>query len=383
MNNCIVIDLGYGDSGKGHVVDWISSRFEHNLVVRYSGSSQCGHEVKVKREDYGNLSHNFRIFGSGVFNGVSTYLAPTTIFDPIILYQEFNELSKKTTDVSIVIHQHCPIITPYEICYNQNNPGILDSGPCGNEIFIIKRREKNNYHIHAIDLCFPDILKLKFKQLEKFYGFSVSDRDLNNFFEHVNKILMFDHRIKIRKNLINNETHNMIFESSQGLLVDKEIGIFPYCTPNKVDIPEGFDFDDIYLVTRTYHTRHGNGPLTTEDYPVKRNQQDTNKNNALFRSSILDMNMLQYGVMCSNIIPYYIKNKHLNFNLVVTHVDTIEEPYKLKIGNNINEYDSIYDLIDNIIAFIEKTLSKRFNKIYISDSPYRHSISDYTNSYYF
>ena len=43
--NVAVIDLGFGDSGKGRVVDWLSGKEDYEHVVRYTGAHQSGHTV--------------------------------------------------------------------------------------------------------------------------------------------------------------------------------------------------------------------------------------------------------------------------------------------------------------------------------------------------
>ncbi|HEX6930747.1 MAG TPA: adenylosuccinate synthetase, partial [Streptosporangiaceae bacterium] len=41
----IVADLGFGDSGKGTVVDWLCARRGARTVVRFNGGAQAAHNV--------------------------------------------------------------------------------------------------------------------------------------------------------------------------------------------------------------------------------------------------------------------------------------------------------------------------------------------------
>jgi adenylosuccinate synthase len=41
----IVVDLGFGDAGKGLVTDALVRRTGAKLVVRYNGGAQAGHNV--------------------------------------------------------------------------------------------------------------------------------------------------------------------------------------------------------------------------------------------------------------------------------------------------------------------------------------------------
>ena len=42
MRAYIVVDLGFGDSGKGLLTDFLVRHFEAGVVVRYNGGAQAG-----------------------------------------------------------------------------------------------------------------------------------------------------------------------------------------------------------------------------------------------------------------------------------------------------------------------------------------------------
>ena len=44
----IVVDLGYGDAGKGTVVDWLCARGPYAAVVRFNGGAQAAHNVVTR-----------------------------------------------------------------------------------------------------------------------------------------------------------------------------------------------------------------------------------------------------------------------------------------------------------------------------------------------
>ena len=48
-NVFIVVGLGYGDEGKGSVVDYLVRQYKANLVVRFNGGSQAAHHVSVPK----------------------------------------------------------------------------------------------------------------------------------------------------------------------------------------------------------------------------------------------------------------------------------------------------------------------------------------------
>ena len=43
----ITIGLGFGDEGKGATIDYLARQYEADLVVRYCGGSQAGHNVQL------------------------------------------------------------------------------------------------------------------------------------------------------------------------------------------------------------------------------------------------------------------------------------------------------------------------------------------------
>jgi adenylosuccinate synthase len=74
INVHAVIDLGFGDGGKGVAVDNICVNCDAvPLVIRFSGGQQCGHTVMPDAE----TKHVFSSFGSGTFVGAPTFLRLT------------------------------------------------------------------------------------------------------------------------------------------------------------------------------------------------------------------------------------------------------------------------------------------------------------------
>ena len=57
----ITVGLGFGDEGKGATVDFLARRLEADLVVRYCGGSQAGHNVELPD----GRRHTFSQFGAG------------------------------------------------------------------------------------------------------------------------------------------------------------------------------------------------------------------------------------------------------------------------------------------------------------------------------
>jgi adenylosuccinate synthase len=80
----ITVDPGFGDSGKRAWVDFLTREYRSDLTIRYSGGSQCGHNVQLPD----GRRHTFSQYVAGTFAGAKTYLGPQTIGNPYALEKE-------------------------------------------------------------------------------------------------------------------------------------------------------------------------------------------------------------------------------------------------------------------------------------------------------
>ena len=79
-----VVDLGYGDAGKGTVVDALCAASRKRAVLRFNGGAQAAHNVVAPDGRH----HTFAQFGSGTFAGVPTHLTRFVVVDPLALAAE-------------------------------------------------------------------------------------------------------------------------------------------------------------------------------------------------------------------------------------------------------------------------------------------------------
>jgi len=71
-NSIAVIDIGFGDNGKGLVTSTLASQYnkENTIVARFSGGVQAAHRVCVKSPPF---EHIFSSIGSGAVYGIPSY----------------------------------------------------------------------------------------------------------------------------------------------------------------------------------------------------------------------------------------------------------------------------------------------------------------------
>ncbi len=329
MRSTAVIDLGFGDSGKGRVVDWLCSKDTPTLVVRFSGGQQAGHHVVHE-----GIDHIFANFGSGSLYDIPTYITKYCTVDPLGIFNELMLLEQKGVSPALYIDAKCPVTTPYDKEVNLRKDIRNNHGTCGVGVGQTWEREQNHYHLLFEDLFHPTILKIKMELIKKYYSF------------HEN----YPSWLKVIEYLINSKNIRLmdrlpfadiyLFEGSQGLLLDQDIGFFPHVTRGSTgtkNIIEMGYLPDLYLVTRAYQTRHGNGPMTNGniEHKIKWNPWELNFDTGvqgLFRVSLLDLDLLKYSIDKDE----YIR-KCPNKNLVITCLDLIENEYRLTINGDIKD----------------------------------------------
>lgn len=106
---------------------------------------------------------------------------------------------------------------------------------------------------------------------------------------------------------------NIIFEGSQGILLDQRFGVMPHCTPSNVTSQNVWELIsngswgevNIHYVCRPYITRHGNGPTITNATTSKFiNENETNSYNEFqggLRQVTMDVRLLEHSILMDRI----------------------------------------------------------------------------------
>jgi len=380
--NHVIIGLGFGDCGKGMFTDYLCSHLKNSLVIRYSGGHQAGHTVVTDK-----VSHVFSNFGSGTLRDKPTYWSKFCTVDPVGIVNELKCLKEDKIKPTLYIDERCPITTPYDKYYNCVLEKKFKHGSCGVGFGSTIEREENHYSLTFLDLFYPNILEEKLRNIIKYYV-NKSDSNLvkmglvdySLFILSCKEIIKSDciHKVydylknKRKINDIVNDHYyeHCIFEGSQGLMLDKNIGFFPNVTrsntgmTNVMNLMNSNNNYAIYLITRAYQTRHGNGYMTNEDIPhkISINSKETNVLNQYqgeFRRSILDVSLLEYAIQKDT-----YTRKADNKNLVITCLDHVKKDlrftYKGEIIKCSNEKEFI-GKISQILGISNVYLSRTNN----------------------
>lgn len=370
----IVLGHTFGDEGKGVTVQWLCKKAieegKKPLVVRFSGGPQAAHTIFNR-----GIEHICSSFGSGVLLGVPTMYTREVYVDPICLINEAKVLEGKGIEPKLYLMTD-KIITPYDVLSGRSNSKVLSDGTCGKGIYPTFERYKHspwkNHHFGLRDAELILTYAADYYKMER-----IPEYD-NMFRESCEKAM------KYLKLPIVSEYDVLIYEGTQGLLLDMDNGFYPHVTPSKVGLNglKGYELQDaeVYLVTRTYTTRHGNGysPQYPRRYPV-RNKYESNVDNEFqgkFKTGMLEFELLNkaYERHC---IDNYVRRYNMSLNLVVTHMDCCYYSalkaycfdYVTKGGAVIfNTGMSSKDPIKTIIESFKNNLTYKPDHIYYNDS---------------
>lgn len=349
----LVADLGFGDAGKGSIVDFLARNTGAHCVVRYNGGAQAAHNVVTSDGRH----HTFAQFGSATFlPGVRTHLSRFMLVHPINMLAEERHLSSlgvKDAFSRLTVDRNALIISPYQQAANRikeiaRGDGL--HGSCGLGIGetmsdwltygsqVLLAGDLANRAAINQKLAFLRGVKraqlldfLQDKPASSRLGEELSifdDPDLieltaDIYLYWANQVMLVesDHLAGIL-----HQPDTVIFEGAQGVLLDEWWGFYPYnswstLTYKNADTllaEAGWDGAVQRLgLTRAYMTRHGTGPMVTEDPAMTAALPDLhNRDNAwqhAFRVGPLDLPALRYALRVIGGVD----------GLVVTHMDRL------------------------------------------------------------
>lgn len=357
-----VIDLGFGDSGKGITTSFLSQdkKSYETIVVRTNGGHQAGHTVQ-----YDGFRHVFSQFGSGTLQGLPTYISKYCTIYPPSLLREYEYI--KHYMPTLYIDPLTMITTPWDIDYNRRVEKDKKHGSVGMGFGQTIQRNEDNYKLYFQDLFNEKVLMAKLHNIVfdyyKFPSMTIGQDEIVLFMEQCRKLVNSPFCKHNTWEALKYKS-NIIFESAQGILLDMDFGFFPNVTrsntTSKNIIELAPDLDEIYYCTRTYQTRHGNGFMTNEDLPKPildmSNGEETNQSHKYqgeFRVTELDAELLKYSLTCDkNFRPAHTKS-----NLIITCFD--QHPIDVK---------GLIDELQKVVVF---------DKVFISNSPEAKDIKEF------
>ena len=353
MKAYLVIDLGFGDSGKGLLTDFLVRRTGAGLVVRYNGGAQAGHNVHTPE----GTRHTFSQFGSGSFvPGVKTFLSRHVLVHPSALLVEGQVLEKKGVQSvfeRLRISEEARIITPFhqaanhirEMARGQKRHGSCGVGVGETAADALAHPEScilaaDLYNLPRLRRKLNSLREYKKEQLSGLFGKVLSGDEFAREWEIFESEDVIENWLSMIAPLSAmglvvpdaqlqdwlRGTEQVVFEGAQGVLLDEDLGFFPYTTwsrctdANALDMlsemaPEAEAFRIGQL--RSYAVRHGPGPLPSEAEifnPLVREDNHYNDWQGNVRYGFFDALLARYALAANGGVD----------TLMITHLDTLK-----------------------------------------------------------
>jgi adenylosuccinate synthase len=346
----IVVDLGFGDSGKGTVTDALVDELDARWVVRFNGGAQAGHNVVLSDGRH----HTFSQFGAGTFRpGVRTFLSKFMVVHPGGLLEEARTLRAKGVPDALerlYIDPQARVITPFHQAANRLREVLRGSqrhGSCGLGVGETMHHslEHPSEAVVAADLNAPGLLRRKLCRIQQRYWeeFSPRRKELSSdslgnqelavleSSEAADQFVEQAAAVATRVSDRRPEDGNVIFEGAQGVLLDEWRGFHPYTTwstctfDNALELVRDWGGEAVRLgVVRSYATRHGAGPFPTEDRALSLEEPHNcwGPWQEGFRLGWLDLVLLRYAIEACGGLD----------GLAVTHMERVKPGWKVAEG---------------------------------------------------
>lgn len=276
-----VVGLQWGDEGKGKVLDRLSE--DVDLVVRYQGGNNAGHTVIVGSEKYA-LHH----IPSGILRDTGRCLiANGSVVDPDALVTEIAGLEERGVRVRdrLFLSDRAHLILPSHVALDRANEKAAGSGSIGTTgrgIGPCYADKAARIGIRVGDLRHPDGLESRIERhLEVKNHLFTTLYDMPAFDAATIKEGLLAHRdildpmIADTSRMVHDSIERgetILLEGSQGVLLDIDLGTYPYVTSSNssacgisagTGIPPAC-VEDVIGVMKAYVTRVGEGPFPTE-----------------------------------------------------------------------------------------------------------------------
>lgn len=254
--NLVVVGAQWGDEGKGKIVDFLADRSD--IVVRYSGGANAGHTIVA-----GSDTYKLHLVPSGIiYPGKRVVLGTGMVIDPEAFFSELETLTIQGIDWRgrVLISDRAHIVLPryktidVEMEKQRRNP----IGTTGRGIGVTYSLKAHREGLRICDLFEESTLNTLEAEDRRF---------LESHAERLRPMV-----IDVAAFIAENRKRQILFEGAQGILLDLDIGTYPYVSSGYsaaagASLGGGIGpraIDRVIGVFKAYTTRVGNGPFPTE-----------------------------------------------------------------------------------------------------------------------
>ena len=278
----ILVGAAWGDEGKGKIVDFLSERAD--IVVRFQGGANAGHTVQIGDQEY--ILHLIPV---GILRqDKACVIGNGTVIDPEALMEEIEMLGTHGIEVEgrLFISHNAHVIMPYHKLIDRVGEEQLQEeeriGTTGRGIGPAYADKAARKGIRIGDLHDQGVLREKLQRnideanriLEAIYRAEPLDADriIEEYMAFADRIGPFVTNTSEYLNDAIDADKEILFEGSQGTLLDVDHGTYPYVTSSNTTTGAACmgagvgptRIDEVIGVAKAYTTRVGNGPFPTE-----------------------------------------------------------------------------------------------------------------------
>jgi adenylosuccinate synthase len=280
MKNLIIIGAQWGDEGKGKIVDFFTSNFNH--VVRFHGGHNAGHTIWVD----GKKTVLHLIPSGALHEKTKCYIGSGVVVSLSALIKELEGLESNGTSMRdrLFLASNCPLILNVHAMVDkasEERKGALKVGTTGRGIGPayednVGRRTIRLHHLYEVQLeqRLSDLIqyyKSVYPESKEIQGLNIKKelKELKGLSEQV-KDYVADVPSMLFK--LKQKGIPLLFEGAQGAMLDVSFGTYPfvtssYCVASQASSGSGLGLSDGYRVigvAKAYCTRVGSGPFPTE-----------------------------------------------------------------------------------------------------------------------
>lgn len=282
MSVRIVLGAQWGDEGKAKVVDYLTA--DADVVVRYQGGANAGHTIKA-----GDLKFVFHLIPAGIVHPSKTcVIGNGVVIDPTALFKEVDDLETRNISVKgrLFVSDRAHLVMPYHKRLEQASEEKIGDSAIGTTLRGIGPTYQDKINrssgIRVGDLLDAELLpekiranvRAKNEMLEKIYGLKGMEEVpiIEEYMALGERLSPFITDTSVYLNDAIDAGKSVLFEGSQGTLLDIDHGTYPYVTSSNTTAGGACTgagigpthIDAVVGVVKAYTTRVGNGPFPTE-----------------------------------------------------------------------------------------------------------------------
>jgi len=353
--NIVILGTQWGDEGKGKIVDLLTRHAA--AVIRFQGGHNAGHTLYTSQGKKVVL----RLVPAGIMHEhVQCLIGNGVVFSPEAFLTEVDELTGQGIPVveRLKISPACSLLLPYHVALdNARESGAMAIGTTRRGIGPAYEDKAARRGLRVVDLLHPHQLAEKLHPLADYHNFILTryyQRDPIDVQKVLDDLLSMAPRIAPMVADINQLLYdlrrrgkNLIFEGAQGVLLDIDLGTYPFVTSSNTtagaaSTGTGFGpryFDEILGIGKAYMTRVGAGPFPTEltddigrQIAQRGNEFGANTGRPR-RCGWFDAVLMRQVVLANSLS-----------GLVLTKLDILDELKSIKIATGYRYQDQIFEI---------------------------------------